>query len=187
MGLSPYVPVFSKVRNIAAKEIGLLCAENCRLYCLPGVSAYIGSDIVAGVYVSGLAGEKSNVMFIDIGTNGEIVLKHGDKLISCSCAAGPALEGMNISAGVRAAGGAIEDIKFSRRSFELTTIDDERPIGICGSGPDAEAVRPLRAASRGERATIRIGTEPNARVLAESGLSASEAIAGTYEAHIQPS
>ena len=82
-----------------AKEIGLCAAEGARLYCLPSVSAYIGADIVAGAYVCQLQKESGNVLFIDIGTNGEIVLSSHGRLLCCSCAAGPALEGMNISSG----------------------------------------------------------------------------------------
>lgn len=134
LGVSPFAPVFVKARNVAAADIGLLGSENCQLYCLPGVSAYVGSDIVAGVYVSGLAEESGSALFIDIGTNGEIVVNHKGVLISCSCAAGPALEGMNISAGVRAAAGAIENVTFNQTSFEIAAIDGEKPSGICGSG-----------------------------------------------------
>ena len=134
IGVSPYVPVFSSALDVPAMEVGLLCADTSRLYCLPGVSAYIGSDVVAGAYVSGFAEEKGNVLFIDIGTNGEIALACGGKIISCSCAAGPAFEGMNISAGTRAVPGAIEDIVFEDDMFKITTIDNEEPVGICGSG-----------------------------------------------------
>ena len=144
IGTSPYIPIFSTSLDLSAKETGLLCADACRLYCLPGVSAYIGSDVVAGAYVSGLAEEKSNVLFIDIGTNGEIILAHNGELVSCSCAAGPAFEGMNISAGTRAVSGAIEDVIFEQNSFKITTIDNEEANGICGSGIMA-AVRELLA------------------------------------------
>lgn len=134
IGVSPYSPMFTKSKNILAKDIGLKAAPGARLYCLPSVSAYIGADIVAGAYVCQLHKAKENVLFIDIGTNGEIVLSNHGKLLSCSCAAGPALEGMNISSGMRAAEGAIEDVKITESGVELKVIGDKEPIGICGSG-----------------------------------------------------
>lgn len=134
IGMSPYAPTFVKAKNILARDIGLKAAPGARLYCLPSVSAYIGADIIAGAYVCQLHKAKENVLFIDIGTNGEIVLSNHGKLLSCSCAAGPALEGMNISSGMRAAEGAIEDVKITESGIELKVIGDQKPIGICGSG-----------------------------------------------------
>jgi len=115
-------------------KIGLEAGKDTILYTLPHVTAFIGSDVVAGVYVAEMEKKKENQLFIDIGTNGEIVLAKEGKLYSCSCAAGPALEGMNISCGMRAEPGAIEDITISEEGIKLKTIDDEDPIGICGSG-----------------------------------------------------
>lgn len=134
IGRAPYKPVFLEAKQLKAKEIGLRCSEETILYCLPQVSAYIGADIVAGAYVCELHKAEGNVMFIDIGTNGEIVLASKGRLLTCSCAAGPALEGMNISSGMRAAEGAIEDIKITESGIELKTIGDVRAEGICGSG-----------------------------------------------------
>jgi uncharacterized 2Fe-2S/4Fe-4S cluster protein (DUF4445 family) len=104
-----------------------------RVYLLPGVSSYIGADIVAGVCVCDLYKTNKNILFIDIGTNGEIVLSKKGELNSCSCAAGPALEGMNISCGMRAGEGAIENIKIED-TIQTKIIEDKDPTGICGSG-----------------------------------------------------
>ena len=134
IGKAPYAPVFIRAKNIKAREIGLHAADGARLYCLPSVSSYIGADIVAGAYVCQLKEEKGNVLFIDIGTNGEIVLSNNGRLLCCSCAAGPALEGMNISSGMRAAEGAIEDVEITADGIRLNVIGNEEPIGICGSG-----------------------------------------------------
>ncbi|ATW27802.1 ASKHA domain-containing protein [Candidatus Formimonas warabiya] len=134
LGKSPYAPIFTRSKDLPAGDIGLKASPGARLYCLPSVSAYIGADIVAGAYVAELSKQKGNVLFIDIGTNGEIVLSHQGRLLSCSCAAGPALEGMNISAGMRAAHGAIEDVKITPSGIELKVIGDEEPVGLCGSG-----------------------------------------------------
>lgn len=134
IGKSPYATIFSKEKNLWAKSIGLKISSFGRLYCLPGVSSFIGADIVAGAVVANLKDTKDNVFFIDIGTNGEMLLSKGGKLVSCSCAAGPALEGANISCGMRAAEGAIEGIQFNEDGVELQVIGDAEPIGICGSG-----------------------------------------------------
>ena len=134
IGKAPYAPVFVRGKDIKAGDIGLHAAAGARLYCLPSVSSYIGADIVAGAYVCRLKEEKGNVLFIDIGTNGEIVLSNHGRLLCCSCAAGPALEGMNISSGMRAAEGAIEDVEITADGIRLNVIGNEEPIGICGSG-----------------------------------------------------
>ncbi len=134
IGKAPFAPVFVRAKDLKASDIGLKAAPGARLYCLPSVSAYIGADIVAGAYVCDLKKEPGNVMFIDIGTNGEIVLASHGKLLSCSCAAGPALEGMNISCGMRAAEGAIEDVEITEEGVKLRVIGDAEPTGICGSG-----------------------------------------------------
>ena len=134
IGKAPYAPMFVRAKDIKANAIGIEVAEGARLYCLPSVSSYIGADIVAGAYVCQLKKEKGNVLFIDIGTNGEIVLSNKGRLLCCSCAAGPALEGMNISSGMRAAEGAIEDVEITKEGIKLKVIGEEEPIGICGSG-----------------------------------------------------
>ena len=134
IGKSPYEPVFRDAKTMPASEVGLNGSERCVLYCLPHVSAYIGADIVAGAYVCQMQKSTDNELFIDIGTNGEIVLARGGELFSCSCAAGPALEGMNISSGMRAATGAVEEVQIRADKIELQTIGKARPEGICGSG-----------------------------------------------------
>lgn len=134
IGKAPYAPAFARAKDIPAAAIGIEAAPGARLYCLPQVSAYIGADIVAGAYVCELQNEPGNVLFIDIGTNGEIVLASKGKLLSCSCAAGPALEGMNISAGMRAAEGAIEEVTITPEGNEFAIIGNTEPAGLCGSG-----------------------------------------------------
>ena len=134
MGRSPYSPAFTRSKYLLAEEIGLKAAKGARLYCLPSVSAYIGADIVAGAYICQLHKANENVLFIDIGTNGEIVLSNKGRLVSCSCAAGPALEGMNISSGMRAAEGAIEDVKITEEGIQLKVIGSHQATGVCGSG-----------------------------------------------------
>ncbi|MGC4020322.1 MAG: ASKHA domain-containing protein [Muricomes sp.] len=134
IGKSPYKPQFLKAQELFAREIGIQAGWDTKLYCLPSVSGYIGADIVAGAYVCRLQEEPGNVLFIDIGTNGEIVLASRGRILCCSCAAGPALEGMNISSGMRASEGAVEDVKITESGIVLQTIGDREPAGICGSG-----------------------------------------------------
>lgn len=134
IGKSPYAPAFVDAKSIGAHALGIHIAKQGIVYCLPSVSAYIGADIVAGAYVCQLHKRNEKVLFIDIGTNGEIVLSKNGKLVSCSCAAGPALEGMNISSGMRAAEGAIEDLQIEGGEITLKVIGDETPAGLCGSG-----------------------------------------------------
>jgi len=134
IGKAPYTPVFKRAQSISAVALGINISTFGRVYCMPAVSSYIGGDITAGILVSRLQETNKNVLFIDIGTNGEIVLSKSGQLSSCSCAAGPALEGMNISCGMRAAEGAIEGIKIHEDKISLKVIDDKIPVGICGSG-----------------------------------------------------
>lgn len=151
LGIAPFAPVFTRALEVPGKDIGLRAFAGARLHTLPGVSAYIGADIVAGAYACGLATMQGNALFIDIGTNGEVVLAAGGKLVSCSCAAGPALEGMNIHHGMRAASGAVEDVLIEKiegqtgLNISLKTIGETPPVGICGSGVLAAIRELLRA------------------------------------------
>ncbi len=138
MGMAPYTPGFRGplVMN-AVRDLQLLVSEKCSVYCLPSVSAFVGGDITAGILACSIQQYPGNVLFIDIGTNGEMVLSKGGKLSACSCAAGPALEGMNISCGMRAANGAIEDVKLDGIDDEIvvvSVIGEVKPKGLCGSG-----------------------------------------------------
>lgn len=132
MGAAPYLPAFSGALRLAAAELGL--PLSCPVYCLPAVAAFVGGDIIAGLLACDIDKWQGKTLFIDIGTNGEIVLANDGKLFCCSCAAGPALEGMNISCGMRAAPGAIEEIHIEPDGIAVSAIGGARPIGLCGSG-----------------------------------------------------
>ena len=135
IAMAPYIPKFTSARAVPASQLHLThCRQDASVYCLPSVSAYIGADIVAGIYMSRIYSTDKNIMFIDIGTNGEIVLSIKGELHSCSCAAGPALEGMNITCGMRAAEGAIEHTDYKDGHFIVQTIGNKEAAGICGSG-----------------------------------------------------
>ncbi len=133
IGKAPFRPAFTEAQTLWAKEIGIV-TENAMLYCLPSVSAYIGGDVVAGAYICNLRERTGNVLLIDIGTNGELVLSRDGEMVSCSCAAGPALEGMNIRSGMRAETGAIQRVQILPTGIELNVIGAAKPRGLCGSG-----------------------------------------------------
>lgn len=132
LGKYPFSPVFTKSRTVAGFDIGI--KSDAKVTTLPHISGFVGSDIVAGVYASGLCKDDKNLLFIDIGTNGEMVLKFGDKLLATSCATGPALEGMNISCGMRAGEGAIDNFCIDENKLSYTTVGNKKAVGICGSG-----------------------------------------------------
>lgn len=132
----PYVPIANFMPVIRAAEVGIKINPRGLLACIPGVSSYVGADIVAGVLASGINEEKALSMLIDMGTNGEIVLGNREWLVSCSSSAGPAFEGSGVACGVRAMEGAIQEVRISPGDFEVkySTIGGTKPIGICGSG-----------------------------------------------------
>ncbi len=137
LGKYPFIPNFTDTQELNACDIGLNLPLDCKLITLPHISAFVGSDIVSGIYVSELYKQNdtlNNILFIDIGTNGEMVLKTNNKLIASSCAVGPALEGMNISCGMRAENGSIDDFLITNDCIQYTTINNDKSTGICGSG-----------------------------------------------------
>ncbi|MGI5084802.1 ASKHA domain-containing protein [Treponema putidum] len=136
LGTAPYKNVFDKMLNFKSSEIGLHIGAHTHALIIPSVSSYIGADIVSGINFIEMEKLKTNTLFIDIGTNTELVLKHGSSFFATSCAAGPALEGMNITFGSRAQSGAVEDVNFDLISgnINLKVIGNTEPKTICGSG-----------------------------------------------------
>ncbi len=131
----PYVASANFIPPIKAAEIGIQINEQGLLYCLPGVAAYVGGDIVAGALTTGIFTKKGVCLFADIGTNGEVVLGNRDWLVCASSSAGPAFEGSGIKHGTRAGAGAIEKLTIrDESSIEFKTIGNNPPVGICGSG-----------------------------------------------------
>ncbi len=132
----PYVPVANDFPVFLAKDLNLNLKETTLIQIIPCKASYIGGDIVAGIIASGIVEEEPLTLFIDLGTNGEIVLGNKDFLICASCSAGPAFEGGGIKHGIRATSGAIEAVNIDPISLEpmILTINRKRPVGICGSG-----------------------------------------------------
>ncbi|TRO61052.1 DUF4445 domain-containing protein [Candidatus Bathyarchaeota archaeon] len=135
LSLAPYPPVLSRGFEVRALDLGLNTNIGSRVYLLPVVAGFVGGDAVADVIATGIHSANDLSMLIDIGTNAEIILGTKKKLVSCSCASGPAFEGSHIRHGMRASKGAIERIWIDPRSFDASfkVIGNTKPVGICGS------------------------------------------------------
>jgi len=145
LALAPYVPAVSSPVDLKARDVGLATAPGAYVHFLPNIAGFVGADHVAMILSTGLYETGKTALGIDIGTNTEICLAVDGRLRSCSCASGPAFEGAHIRDGMRAAGGAIEKIKITNCTVDYQTIDDEPPLGLCGSGV-LDAVAQLREA-----------------------------------------
>ena len=134
--LAPYTPPATSFSPISASSLGISVGGDVYAYVFPCVASYIGGDIVSGVIASAMKRSEGITLFMDIGTNGELVLGNRDWLLSASCSAGPAFEGGGIQFGVRAAKGAIEQVRINPSTYEpmVLTIGRATPMGICGSG-----------------------------------------------------
>jgi uncharacterized 2Fe-2S/4Fe-4S cluster protein (DUF4445 family) len=136
LALAPYVPVSQNLISIKAEETGIKVNQNSYVTFPPSIAGFVGADVIGDILASGIHKSNKLTMLIDIGTNGEIVLGNKNGLTACSCAAGPAFEGGHIKCGMRAVAGAIERVKIDPEKGELQykTIENRKPIGICGSG-----------------------------------------------------
>lgn len=132
----PYIPAANHFPYTKAGDIGLSVNENTVIYAMPGVASYVGGDITSGVLSSGLYRSDELSLFIDIGTNGEIVLGNSEWLMTTACSAGPCFEGGGVKHGMRATDGAIEQVIIDPETLDVTlsVIGNVRPSGICGSG-----------------------------------------------------
>lgn len=134
--LAPFVTGVNHVPPLTAQEIGLDIHPEALVDCLPGVASYVGADITAGVLSSGMDDTTRVTLFMDVGTNGEIVLGSREWLVACACSAGPAFEGAGVLHGMRATRGAIEEVWINAQTSEPTcrVIGGGKPRGLCGSG-----------------------------------------------------
>ncbi len=134
---APYVPTVNFVPELRANEVGLEIDPEAVIGCAPGVGSYVGGDITSGLLCTDLPTTKQDVfLFMDIGTNGEIVIGNADWMVACACSAGPAFEGAGIKCGMRASEGAIERVTIGDdgEAIEYSVIGGGKPAGICGSG-----------------------------------------------------
>ncbi len=134
--MEPFVPSFFRADYLYARDIGLKMNPVAELIVAPNIGSYVGGDITAGALVSMIWNSPELSLFIDLGTNGELVFGNNEFLMSCACSAGPAFEGGDISCGMRATDGAIEACTIDRDTMEptLTVVGGGAPAGICGSG-----------------------------------------------------
>ena len=135
--LEPYTPAIRESPFLTAEEVGIAINPQAWLYFSPHVASYVGGDITAGILCTDLAVEGSEIcLFIDIGTNGELVIGNSEFMLTCACSAGPAFEGGGIEFGMRAALGAVERVNVDPKTGKATywTIGNVKAKGICGSG-----------------------------------------------------
>lgn len=130
----PYVATALSPPPVRAAEVGIRINPRGLLYVMPGIGGWVGGDITAGILATGIHKSKDLVLFIDIGTNGEIVLGSGDWLVACSASAGPAFEGAGVTCGMRAGRGAIAQVEFTPKGIKYRTVGEAPPRGLCGSG-----------------------------------------------------
>jgi uncharacterized 2Fe-2S/4Fe-4S cluster protein (DUF4445 family) len=133
--LAPYITVANHLPVLTAAEAGFNTYLQGKVECLPGVASYVGADISAGVLSSGLADTEKVTLFLDVGTNGEMVLGSKEWLVTCACSAGPAFEGAGVLHGMRATAGAIDEVWINDDTLEATwrVIGGGKPKGLCGS------------------------------------------------------
>ena len=136
--MEPYIPTFFQWRELKAMELGLPANPNAAIRLAPNIGSYVGGDITAGAFTTLIWDKDEFSLFIDLGTNGELVFGNRDFMMSCACSAGPAFEGGDISCGMRATDGAIEAVTIDRETMTptLTIVGEagQKPVGICGSG-----------------------------------------------------
>ena len=130
----PYVPTVVAPPPIPCAQVGLVGHPRALVYCVPGVSAYVGSDITGGAYVTGLHTGDELSLLVDLGTNGEVVLGSREWLVCASASAGAAFEGSGVTDGMRATAGAVQRVRWRDNRLAVDTIDDRPARGICGSG-----------------------------------------------------
>lgn len=133
LGLSPYAPVTRDAMTISAGELGLALHPDSRVYVLPNIAGFVGSDTVGVILAGGLHQHDGVSLAADVGTNGEIAMSANGKLVACSSPAGPAFEGARIKMGMRAAQGAVDHVQLDGDDLAYSVIGGGPPAGICGS------------------------------------------------------
>lgn len=134
ISVSPFIVASTRPQTWTASRIGLELHPDAVVTTAPLIASYVGGDIVADILASEVYESERPLLLVDVGTNAEIVLADRDKIVACASPAGPAFEGAEILQGMRAAPGAIERVRCGQDRFEVETIGDRRPVGICGSG-----------------------------------------------------
>lgn len=131
---APYNPAVSQMLDLKASDFSLSIHPNGRLIMLPDIAGFVGADTIGCLLCTRPDLKEEITLTIDIGTNGEMVLGNEERLVTCSTAAGPAFEGAKIECGMRGAAGAVDHVHFENGNLKYTTIGNEKPVGLCGSG-----------------------------------------------------
>ncbi len=135
IGVAPFVLSTREYTDVRASELGLdVVHPGCRAFVFPALGAYVGGDIIAGGLATGMDRDRRLRLFIDVGTNCEVVLGNADRLLATAAPAGPAFEGGQVRCGMRAADGAIEAVALDEAGVRLGVIGGDEPAGLCGSG-----------------------------------------------------
>ncbi len=136
--MEPYIPSFFRWQGLKARDLHLYANGAATVVIAPNIGSYVGGDITAGTLASLLWNREEFTLFVDLGTNGELVFGNADFMMSCACSAGPAFEGGDISCGMRATDGAIEALTIDKDtmepSFSVIGEAGQKPVGLCGSG-----------------------------------------------------
>ena len=136
--MEPYIPSFFRFDGLRAGDLALPVHPDAPVWLAPNIGSYVGGDITAGAFTSLIWNRPEYALFIDLGTNGELVFGNADFLMSCACSAGPAFEGGDISCGMRATDGAIEACVIDKDTmdptFHIVGEAGQKPVGLCGSG-----------------------------------------------------
>jgi uncharacterized 2Fe-2S/4Fe-4S cluster protein (DUF4445 family) len=130
----PYIPVINRQMLLNASEMGIQINSRAKIFVFPNIGSYFGGDLISGILALDMHHQTETSIMVDVGTNAEVVLGNKDWMIACAGAAGPALESGVSKIGMTAGPGAIERMKQDHDSFTWQTIDNEKPVGICGSG-----------------------------------------------------
>jgi len=155
LGVSPYVAAVTDSLAISTRDLGLPFAPGAEVHLPPNIAGFVGADHVAMLLAADFHLLGGTVLALDIGTNTEMSLLHDGRLVSCSCPSGPAFEGAHLTAGMRAAPGAIEAVRIAGDRILLRTVDDRPAVGICGSGILDAIAEMLLAGMLDERGNIR--------------------------------
>ena len=134
LGVAPFILASASYQGLLARDLGLSLHPAARAAVLPALGAYVGGDIIAGALAAGMDRDKRLRLFIDVGTNCEIVIGDGERLMATAAPAGPAFEAASIRNGMRAAPGAIETVAITDDAITIHVIGDVPPVGLCGSG-----------------------------------------------------
>lgn len=134
IGVIPFTPLTRIYEPVSAHQLGLMAAPDAMVEAVPSIAGYVGGDIVSDIFLTGLHEPHQSTLMIDVGTNGEMVFRDGNRCVACATAAGPAFEGYGLTHGCRAATGAIERIEFDDTlNMQVRVIGHATPTGLCGS------------------------------------------------------